>query len=293
LLAEADDRGRPCTSNKITRLGDPSKKEPTMKASIRRADVATVKGSLPGPAGGLYADDGGDGGVGVVFVHAFAGSSRDWFEQLEHLRPHRRAVAFDLRGHGHSDPPRRLDYSIAGFASDVAAVVDGLDLRRFYLVGHSLGGVAAIEYAGHHSERVAGLVLCGTPGRSSPEQARQIMTAMRTDYENVNESYWKKLLSSARPEVEQHIRNELVHVPRDAALAIIEAVFAYDPEPALRAYRGPKLLIETTTSDSPGSLHQLAPEIPREVIEGTSHWMFMDEPEEFDRILDEFLEHPR
>jgi pimeloyl-ACP methyl ester carboxylesterase len=261
-------------------------------ATNHKTTLAGVNGSLPGPAGSLYVDDGGDGGVPVVFVHAFAGSSRDWYEQLEHQRADRRAVAFDLRGHGHSDPPGRLDYTIAGFANDLAAVVDGLDLRRFFVVGHSLGGVTAIEYAGHHPDRVAGLVLCGTPGRSSPEQTEQILTAMKADYESVYEGYWKKLLAHARPGVEKHVNSERWHLQRDAALAIMNAVFAYDPEPALRAYPGPKLLIETSKNDAPGSLHNLAPEIPREVIEDTSHWMFMDDPEEFDRLLDEFLEHP-
>lgn len=152
-----------------------------------------------------------------------------------------------------------------------------------------MGGAAAIAYAGAHPDRVAGLLLVGTPGKSPPEQAQKIMASMEADYEKVTEGYWKSLLTGAQPDVEIQIRNEMKRLPRDAAMAIIGAVFAYDPLPALRAYPGPKLLVDTRHGESPGSLHNLAPEIPRKVIEGTSHWPHMDKPEEFNRVLDEFL----
>lgn len=60
---------------------------------------------IAGPAGILSVDDGGAGGIPVVLLHSFGGSSAQWAAQLEHLRKTRRAVAFDLRGHGLSDSP--------------------------------------------------------------------------------------------------------------------------------------------------------------------------------------------
>src|SRR5262249_46807868 len=122
-----------------------------------------VNGSLPGPTGSLYVDDGGAGSPTIVFLHSFAGSSRDRLWQLEHMRLHRRAVAFDCRGHGHSDPPGRLDYSMQGFADDLGAVIEGLGLGRCILVGHSLGGAVAIKFAAANPDTVAGLVLVAAP----------------------------------------------------------------------------------------------------------------------------------
>ena len=52
---------------------------------------------IMGPAGGLHVDDGGSGGLPVVFIHSFAGSAEHWTGQLDHLRRRRRAVALDLR----------------------------------------------------------------------------------------------------------------------------------------------------------------------------------------------------
>jgi pimeloyl-ACP methyl ester carboxylesterase len=92
---------------------------------------------ITGPAGLLHVDDGGAAGVAVVFVHSFAGNGAHWSAQLAHLRPKRRAVAFDLRGHGQSQSPAH-DYAVESLAGDIAAVVDGLGIKRFVLVGLGL-----------------------------------------------------------------------------------------------------------------------------------------------------------
>src|SRR5688572_31487527 len=78
---------------------------------------------MMGPAGRLHVDDRGSGGVPVVFLHSFAGSSQQWRDQLDHLRPSRRALAIDLRGHGQSEAPASGGYSVDAMADDIAAVV--------------------------------------------------------------------------------------------------------------------------------------------------------------------------
>jgi pimeloyl-ACP methyl ester carboxylesterase len=78
-------------------------------------------------------------------------------------------------------------------------------------------------------------------------------------------------------------------MPRESALAIVEAIFAFDPLPALRAYRGPALIVDTQHGEGPDALHNQMPSLSRRVISGTSHWPHMDKPEEFNRVLDTFL----
>jgi pimeloyl-ACP methyl ester carboxylesterase len=184
-------------------------------------------------------------------------------------------------------------YEAAALADDIAAVVDELKLDRFVLVGHSMGGAAATAYVAKYPQRVAGLVLVGTPGKSPPEMANQVLTAMKADYDKVNEEYWKKLLTGARPEVESQVRADLKRVPKDVALNIITAIFAHDPLPALQSYKGPTLIIDTPHGEGPQALHNQMPAIPRSVIAGTSHWPHLDKPDEFNRILDGFLASQR
>ncbi len=200
---------------------------------------------IPGPAGLLYIDDGGAGGVPVVFVHSFAGSTAHWAAQLAHLRKTRRAVALDLRSHGQSASPPHDDYGVESLAADIAAVADGLKLKQFVLVGHSMGGAASLAYAGTQPERVAGLVLVSAPGKIPAEQAQQVMSSLKSDYENVMASYWNKLLTSAQPRVMAQIQSERERLPRAVSLRLIQAIFDYDPVPALRRYRGPKLAVIT------------------------------------------------
>ena len=122
---------------------------------------------VTGPAGPLFVDDGGaDGGrLPVVLVHSFGGSTAQWAPQLAHLRGTRRAIALDLRGHGQSAAPGDDDYAVESLAADIGAVVDCLGLPAVVLVGHGLGAKAALEFAGAHPDRVAGLVLAAAPAR--------------------------------------------------------------------------------------------------------------------------------
>jgi pimeloyl-ACP methyl ester carboxylesterase len=245
---------------------------------------------IVGPAGSLHVDDGGAGGLPVVFVHSFAGSTAHWSAQLDWLRKSRRALALDLRGHGQSSRPLRDDdYAVESFAKDIAVVADSFGLKRFVLVGHSLGGAAAIAYAGVHPERVAGLLLIGAPGKVPEDQARQIVAALESDFEKVTEDYWYTLLEGAQPWVKKQVRNEMRSVPREPALSIIRGIFEFDPLPALNVYRGPKMAIVTPHGDTANDLHQLVPDLPRKLITGTSHWPHMDKPEEFNRMMDDFL----
>jgi pimeloyl-ACP methyl ester carboxylesterase len=225
----------------------------------------------------------------VLFVHAFAGSSGQWSAQLAHLRTTRRAIALDLRGHGQSAAPGNLDYRVESLAKDVLRVADALDVKRFVLVGHSLGGAVAASVVNAQPDRVAGLVLVATPGKVPAEQAADILARIESDYNLVMKEHWTRLLEGAQPNVRARVHNDMARVSKDAALEMIEATFEFDPLPGLLKYQGPKLAIVTTPGETPYDLHKLAPDLPHVLIEGTSHWPQMDKPVEFNRVLDEFL----
>jgi len=246
--------------------------------------------SVAGPSGAIYVDDGGGKeGIPVVFLHSFAGDSGHWASQLSQVRHHRRALAIDLRGHGKSAAPRDNDYAVAAMVKDLEAVVAKLGLKRFVLVGHSMGGAVAAKYAGAHPNRVAGLVLVGAPGKITADQSAQVMGALQANYDATMKGYWEKLLQGAQPSVRTQLVAEMDKIPKDATLAIIEALFKDDPLASLDRYRGPKLVVYTSSGDSPNDLQNVRPAIPRRLIAGTSHWPHLDRPGEFTQVLDEFL----
>ena len=95
----------------------------------------------------------------IVFVHGWAVSSEVWQYPMAVLSDHAHCIAYDKRGHGRSsDPGRGYDYD--GLATDLAAMLDRLDLQEVVLVGHSMGPAEIVRYLTRHgTARVSKLVL--------------------------------------------------------------------------------------------------------------------------------------
>ena len=90
-------------------------------------------------------------------------------------------VLLDPRGTGGSDPARDAgQYAIADYASDVEELREHLGLEQLLLLGHSHGGVVAVEYAASHPDRVERLILASTLARNGPEQAAAMQQAVES-----------------------------------------------------------------------------------------------------------------
>lgn len=106
-----------------------------------------------------------------------------WRHWLDALSSHHRLIRYDERGCGLSDWDVE-DFSLEAWVTDLEAVVDGLGLERFPLLGISQGGAVAIAYAVRHPERVTRLVLYGAYalGRlrrgTTPQQQREAVTLL-------------------------------------------------------------------------------------------------------------------
>lgn len=247
--------------------------------------------SIDGPSGTLHSAITGSGhATPVLFVHAFAGSSVQWAPQLDHVGQTRRAVALDFHGHGRSEALPGSLFEVANFAADIATAADELGLDRFVIAGHSLGGAAAIAYAADHPERVAGLVLVATPGRLPDEQVAGVQKALKQDFDGTMSGIWRRLLADATPATRRTVEGENDRLPKQTASEIIRATFAFDPVPPLQAYDGPRLTVSTPQEGPVKELHELVPGVEHETVEGTSHWIQLDEPDRFNEILDRFLE---
>jgi pimeloyl-ACP methyl ester carboxylesterase len=245
---------------------------------------------IGGPAGELRAVTAGSGDTTpVLFAHAFAGSSVQWTPQVEHVGRKRRAVALDFHGHGRSEAQAGARFDIPSFAADIEAAADELDLGRFAIVGHSLGGAAALAFAADHPNRVAGLMLVATPGRLPDDQVSGLLGALDKDYDGTMSGLWRRLLANATPATRRTVEGESDRMAEKPARAIIRATFDFDPVPALRAYDGPRVTVSTPQEGPMQELHELVPGVDHETVEGTSHWIQLDDPDRFNEILDRFL----
>ncbi|HWD56083.1 MAG TPA: alpha/beta hydrolase [Acidimicrobiales bacterium] len=102
-------------------------------------------------------------GPALLLVHGIGDSSDTWRPVYEQLARSHTVIAPDLLGHGRSEKPR-ADYTIAGFANGMRDLLSVLDVDQVTVVGHSLGGGVAAQFAYQFPERCERLVLVGSGG---------------------------------------------------------------------------------------------------------------------------------
>lgn len=102
-------------------------------------------------------------GPPVVLIHGVAGRAAQWDQTVALLADGHTVVAPDLLGHGDSAKPRG-DYSLGAHASGIRDLLIGLDIDRASVVGHSLGGGIAMQFAYQFPERCERLVLVSSGG---------------------------------------------------------------------------------------------------------------------------------
>jgi pimeloyl-ACP methyl ester carboxylesterase len=102
-------------------------------------------------------------GPAVLFLHGIGDDSSTWLDLLASLSGDFTVIAPDLLGHGESAKPR-ADYSVAAYACGMRDLLTTLDIDRVTVVGHSLGGGVAMQFAYQFPERCERLVLVGSGG---------------------------------------------------------------------------------------------------------------------------------
>jgi pimeloyl-ACP methyl ester carboxylesterase len=110
----------------------------------------------------LHYEEAGSGEA-IVLLHGYTGSTRDWAYQVALLSAEHRVIALDHRGHGMSSAPHdEDDYSIPISSGDLYELMRLLGIDRCCLIGHSMGGFIALQFAIDHPDMVKALVLVDT-----------------------------------------------------------------------------------------------------------------------------------
>jgi len=107
--------------------------------------------------------DAGSGEETLLLIHGMAGSSETWRAVIPQLSKKYRVIAPDLLGHGQSDKPRS-DYSLGAFAVSLRDLLDELGVSGATVIGQSLGGGVAMQFAYQHRDYCQRLVLISSGG---------------------------------------------------------------------------------------------------------------------------------
>jgi pimeloyl-ACP methyl ester carboxylesterase len=233
----------------------------------------------------IHVEEQGHAGLSLVFLHYWGGSSRTWRHVTAGLAPSFHTVAIDHRGWGESDKPA-TGYGLADLAADAEGVIAALNLRRYVLVGHSMGGKVAKLMASRRPDGLAGLVLVApSPPQpmAMPPEAREIMAGAYATRETVEAAIDNVL--TARPlsaeDRDQVIADSLRGAPA-AKLAWPKETSLEDITAQVGAINVPTIVIagELDRVDSPDLLRaELLSRVPQAVMHmlpGTGHLSMLE-----------------
>ncbi|MDX8468988.1 alpha/beta hydrolase [Mesorhizobium sp. VK23B] len=196
-------------------------------------------------------------GPPLVLVHGFTDTSRSFSLLAPHLSG-RRLIMPDLRGHGASQAGR--GFGIADFADDVAGLIRRLRLERPVVVGHSLGGMVAMQLAARHPELVGGLALLATtlnPGMTQDHPLVAGVAALRDPISPADPFYdwWHQCGSGVPQAFLAGMAKDASAMPAARWRAILEEIRRTDLGGA-RAVRARTLIIAGACDPLFGRAHQ-------------------------------------
>lgn len=235
---------------------------------------------IDGPQGKLATYvKGADTDVSVVFLHGDSGRASQWDEVAALVAEQHRAIRFDFRGHGQSEPAGNGDYGFAGRADDLDAVVSGQASLPIVLVAHSGAAGVALDYAGAHWDEVKGVLLIdpATDPRVIPAEMRAGFLAAFSGPGGVEaiKGYYASI-AGKNPATIARVQRDAEAVDADARLGVATALLGWDPEAAINGYSGPIEMILTSPNDTPEALYHLSDKITHHVLAETGHWVQID-----------------
>jgi len=227
----------------------------------------------------------------LVFIHGAGGSHLNWPPQLRRLAG-ANTYTLDLPGHGQSEGQGRT--SISAYVDFVAAFLEILGLEKVTLVGHSMGGATALDFALRYPERLAGLVLVGSGARLRVVPA--ILDGIRQDFEAAVRLITDYAFSPDAPEqLKREGRRQMGQTHPDVLYGDFAVCDAFDVMDRLGEIRCPTLAICGTADrlTPPKYSTYLRDNIPAAqlvLVEDAGHMVMLEQPEAVSQAIADFIQ---
>jgi pimeloyl-ACP methyl ester carboxylesterase len=227
----------------------------------------------------------------LLLVHGAGGNLMHWPGELRRLPGHT-VVALDLPGHGHSGGATQPQ-DIGAYAQVIERFANGLRLPGFVLAGHSMGGAIAQEFALHHPQMLAGLVLVAT-GAKLPVPL-ELLSAIQGDWENAARvlTCWSQGASTG-PDMSRIYLQRLRELDPQVLHRDYAACKAWDRTGDVGQIRVPTLVIcgdadRMTPLQSSLLLDQKIKTSQLVVVPGAGHMVMLERPALVARAVQHFL----
>jgi len=246
-----------------------------------------------------YAEQGELTGTPVILLHGYTDSWRSFESVLPYLPHNLRVFAITQRGHGNSSKPDS-GYHPTDFAADIAAFIKMMDLGSVIIVGHSMGGVIAQQFALDYPHLMKGLVILDSAAsfKDNPglqEFLKEVSGLMDpVSYQFANEFQNSTLAKAIDPSYYAVLTLESVRVPARVWKAALSSLMSVDLSARLNQIDKPALVFW-------GDKDAICPGTDQKVLvngikharlivyEGTGHALHWEEPERFAKDLTEFI----
>ncbi len=244
---------------------------------------------------GLAYEETGRGEPPILLVHGWTCDHTYFAPQFEHFGRAHRTIAVDLRGHGESDTPEQ-DYTVAGFADDLAWLCEQLGVATPVVIGHSMGGVVALELAARHPDLPAAIVILDAP--IVPAQALRDGVAPLTEalrgpnYREAQRGFVANMLflPSDDQARKAQIVDQMSSAPQHVMASAFAESFSWDSDAAAAACAVPALLINAAAPLAQAErFRELCPQLVIGQTVGAGHFHQLEVPEQVNAMIERFV----
>jgi pimeloyl-ACP methyl ester carboxylesterase len=215
--------------------------------------------------------------------------------QAEHFARQHRVVSVDLRGHGESDKPSG-PYPIAAYADDLAYLIEQLGLGKVAAVGHSMGGMIALQLAAAHPDCVAAIVMVDSTVVYSPER-RSFIEAVAAGVEAGDHgprSQWieSMFLPNSNRQLVDKVMTVMLDAPPHVVASAIRGALEFDGQAAAALCKVPALhLASSPPRMLPQSIDKRLPNLVSGCTVGAGHFNQLEVPDQVNAMIEAFLRH--
>jgi pimeloyl-ACP methyl ester carboxylesterase len=231
----------------------------------------------------------------LVFVHGWSYDHTLFAPQVARFSAAYRVITIDLRGHGDSDAPHQ-EYTVAGFADDLAWMCGQLGVERPVVIGHSMGGTIALELAACYPRLPAAIMLIDSVILPSPA----FVEALRPIGEQLRRPSYCKAIEQAGETLflptddanrKAQILTQMSLTPQHVAVsAFNNHLLAHDASAAAASCAVPAAYISaaTTMADLP-RFRALCPQLITGQTIGSGHFSPLEVPDQINAMIERFL----